>query len=234
MEWPVTDAADAAFPASTRLDRLLYQDDVIATAGIIGCVALAVMNVRLDLAYLAVAAVYLSSFSPLSAILPTSQKPTVTLTSHIQKYTTSHTFSFSKTAASVSSIRPLAPHPSSCLCDLADLTHHSSSVDCSSELNGVASATVLAHSKVLPGHELCCGHPTCSTYVHQTTHAPMNSPYLILGPPTHPKPPRLHIPSLSPPCPISSRPDNHAPACHPRTRDWTEYAVESGRNQGKS
>jgi hypothetical protein len=68
---------DAAFPASTRIDELSHQDDVRATAGIIGRISLAVMNVRLDLAAFAVGAVYLFSFSPLSVIFSASQTPTI-------------------------------------------------------------------------------------------------------------------------------------------------------------
>jgi hypothetical protein len=68
---------DAASSASTRLDQLLHQDDVSDTGGIVLRITFATENVRLDLAALAVGAVYLSSFFPLSITFSVSQDTTI-------------------------------------------------------------------------------------------------------------------------------------------------------------
>jgi hypothetical protein len=68
---------DAASSASIGLDTLLHQDDVSDTGGIVLRIALATKNVRLDLAALAVGAVYLSSFFPLSVAFSASQNTTI-------------------------------------------------------------------------------------------------------------------------------------------------------------
>jgi hypothetical protein len=152
-------------PASTKLDKNAHQDGVGVLGDIARRVALAVMNVRLDLAAHAVGAVYLPSFFPLTVVFPTSE--TYQLIGHLPFQTSllSHTSSFSTPTAPVSSIRPLALYPLSCVCDLDSPTCLSSSIDCPYTIKSVVLASASARRKRGPGHELRCRSPARYTCI---------------------------------------------------------------------
>jgi hypothetical protein len=68
-------------------------------------------------------------------------------------------------------------------------------------------------------------------------HASNCTPYSLLGPPTSRKPPTLHISSSSSSFSITSQPDKHALAYHPRARDrakcgWIERRLRERESKG--